>query len=486
MTFSDYKIPVSGYLFLTGLIFLICVYPSELIAEDLTIERPICAVLPFEALYGLEEDQAELVTESFIQAISSIDRLKLADREAIYKNLDAHTLEKLSIMERALQLGRLLKVHKTIAGTVESEKGIYVVHTILMDIATGEIEGEITSYSDEDFSHMLSKIPDENARELMMKLELSPQYKKIGNQEKLLLEQEKPRLNGKSPWKANVWSGVGYWSGDVTYRIGNTVKLPDGSEFDYWFPLSELEWPINVVMASVGGDVTYAETIEARGAFSISVNDPTDKMKDSDWEYPGIKTIYSESDAELNAWSVDAGIRWWFLGKQKENFTWGLGVGGGYLYQYMDWAASNLDQWYPTEPWIPHDRVSGVVGKYKASLHMPYPEVSGKIGLGGFSLEVSFGYAPYVAVNDEDDHVLRYIKANTDATGTGWKLGGVARYDFEFGLFLAGRVDVLDFETDGSEKNYIYAGPDQGYSWEIYHEITSKQISGILTVGYQF
>jgi len=53
-------------------------------------------------------------------------------------------------------------------------------------------------------------------------------------------------------------------------------------------------------------------------------------------------------------------------------------------------------------------------------------------------------------------------------------------------LFLAGRVDVLDFETDGSEKNYIYAGPDQGYSWEIYHEITSTQISGLLTAGYQF
>jgi hypothetical protein len=91
-----------------------------------------------------------------------------------------------------------------------------------------------------------------------------------------------------------------------------------------------------------------------------------------------------------------------------------------------------------------------------------------------------------VAVNDEDDHVLRYIKAKTDATGTGWKLGGVARYDFEFGLFLSGRVDVLDFETDGTEKNYIYAGPDQGYSWEIYHEITSNQISGLLTVGYKF
>jgi len=92
----------------------------------------------------------------------------------------------------------------------------------------------------------------------------------------------------------------------------------------------------------------------------------------------------------------------------------------------------------------------------------------------------------YVTVNDEDDHVLRYILSKTDATGTGWRLGGVARYDFEFGLFLAGRVDVLDLDVDGMQKSNTYAGPYVGDSWEIYHEITSTQISGLLTVGYQF
>lgn len=201
VNFSDYKYFAKDYVILTGIIFLICICPCGLTAEENVIEKPTCAVLPFEALYGLEKYQAEFVTGSFIEVIAISKRLKLVDRVAIDNILDAHTLEKLPMKERALKLGRLLKVNKTIAGTVESEKGIYVVHTILMDIETGEIEGEITSYSDNDFNQMLSKIPDENARKLMMKLELSPQYKKKGNRRSCRSNKKNPGSMGKAPGK---------------------------------------------------------------------------------------------------------------------------------------------------------------------------------------------------------------------------------------------------------------------------------------------
>jgi len=321
MKLYRYNNMIGDLVILAGVVSLIFACPAKIIAEENITEKPTCAIFPIEALYGMEEDQTDLITGSFIQAVSILNRLQPVDSLAVDNAIDAHTLAKLPLEERAFRLGQLLNVSKSISGTLEHTKGIYIVHTMLVDINTGEIDGEITSYSDADFNQMLAQIPYENASQLMMKL-------KPGKQRKLSVEEGKSRITEKSPWKLDVWSGVGYWSGDVTYRIGNTVKLPDGSEFNYWFPLSELEWPLNVVMASVGGDVTYMETIEARGVFSISVNDPTDKMEDSDWEYPGIKTIYSESDAELSAWSVDAGIRWWFLGNQKKNFTWGLGTHG--------------------------------------------------------------------------------------------------------------------------------------------------------------
>ena len=288
-------------------------------------------------------------------------------------------------------------------------------------------------------------------------------------------------------WRADFWGGVGYWSGDVTYQIGRTLWNSDGTVEHTWFPESELKWPLGVVMASVGGSVSYREQFEGRANCSMSVTESSGKLEDSDWtEHPDVKDVYSECDADLNAWALDSGIRWWFWDGEKDDFSWSVGAGGGYLHQNLDWRASNYDMRYPQEPWKPHERGTGVCIKYKATLDMPYLEVAGRARFGALGLLAGFGYAPYLWADDEDDHFLSTILSKTDADGTGWKLNAEARYDFECGLFLLARLNLISFDADGREKDYAYDGPSRGQSWETYHEITSTQADGLLALGYGF
>lgn len=67
---------------------------------------------------------------------------------------------------------------------------------------------------------------------------------------------------------------------------------------------------------------------------------------------------------------------------------------------------------YPQESGKPHEYGSGVCIKYQAAFAMPYLEAEAE-----------------------------------------------ASYDFECGLFLLARLNLISFKADGREKDYAYAGP---------------------------
>ena len=118
MKLFPYKNMIGNLVVLAGLISLISVCSSKIIAGEIIIEKPTCAIFPLEALYGMEKDQTELVSGSYFQAISILNRFQPVDSLAVDNAIDAHTLAKLPLEERALRLGELLNVSKTIAGTV--------------------------------------------------------------------------------------------------------------------------------------------------------------------------------------------------------------------------------------------------------------------------------------------------------------------------------------------------------------------------------
>jgi outer membrane protease len=289
---------------------------------------------------------------------------------------------------------------------------------------------------------------------------------------------EQPAGSKAITW--DLWGGVERMSGNVTYQIGD----------DSLFPLSELKWPVDVTFGSVGGSVYFGKW-EAYGVFSKNLDNDAGKLEDSDWDElsPNLKGIYSESDTDFDGYTSDSSIRYWMMKTPMRDLPGtvvSLAAGVGYLYQHFSWDAKNLDQWYPQNPELEHDIVSGTVGSYESTLNMPYIEAAGKLAYKRLVIAGTMGFAPYVRVEDEDDHKLRFIRADTDADGTAFKASLQARYNLTDHVFMMAQVNYLTFDVDGTEKDNTYAGPNEGERWTIDHTIKSDQTSALLAAGVNF
>lgn len=302
--------------------------------------------------------------------------------------------------------------------------------------------------------------------------------------------RDRETVSGKFD-KGRFWVGWGVLSGNVTYRIGGHFSSPVGSA-DFWFPISELEWPLIVKVVMIGGEIYWAKNWEIGGELSKNLQTDAGKIKDSDWtdgDNPRLKTVYSESDTNFDAYTTDFALRYWLTQKMfSANSAAGLAIGGGWLYEHFYWAASNTDQWYPQNPEMGHDLISGLVGTYKATVSMPYFEVTGKIETqqGNSSLLLRLGYSPFTSVEDADDHIIRQISATSSLSGSAYKLALQGRYSFSSSWFIMAKWDMLSFDIKGRDNNIVYGGPDQGLTWSIEHETFSTQNLLSLAVGLRF
>ena len=222
-------------------------------------------------------------------------------------------------------------------------------------------------------------------------------------------------------------------------------------------------------------------------------------MKDSDWTIAGIpevylnnyKTIYSESNSTVKASESDINVCYWFdQGFESPSFFYEelppTGLVLGYLSQSFSWEASDVDQWYPLFPWMPHDKVAGIVGTYSADIRVPYAAVASKLIGEKFNVTGILGYSPLASVEDRDDHILRTILAKSKATGHAFIGTFFGRYDLTSSIFCGFRADFMILETDGKADTIVYAGADKDESWTIDHKVDSTNYSASLSIGYRF
>jgi len=112
----------------------------------------------------------------------------------------------------------------------------------------------------------------------------------------------------KNPVDFDVSQGLSYWSGDVTYTIGGRAWDDlEGEWFSIEDPLSELVFPLDVFAVSVQANLTFMEMFELYGGSCVALEDPDEKVEDSDW-YRGVKIIYSESDSEITSEQITGSI----------------------------------------------------------------------------------------------------------------------------------------------------------------------------------
>jgi len=297
--------------------------------------------------------------------------------------------------------------------------------------------------------------------------------------------------------RINLWVGTGILDGGVTYRIGGHVTEP-GDSFDVAFPISELNWQLSKIPINTAGAGFFAiDQLEISARASWSGSERTGVVKDSDWTTPGspqnmqgnLVGIYSESDSTVKVLEGDASACYWFEDKEpgfnfEEPFHFGFAL--GYLYQSFSWNASNLDQWYPYYPDVPHEKIAGLVGTYEAVIRVPYAALEGKAQFDKFSVTGTLGYSPLAVVEDRDDHLLRTILATTRNEGYALKGGLQTRYDITKCLFLGLRGDFLVLFAEGKENDIVYSGANAGQTWTIDHKVESTNYTLSADIGLCF
>lgn len=285
----------------------------------------------------------------------------------------------------------------------------------------------------------------------------------------------------------NIWVGLGYLTGDVTYQIGGKFKYTTpGNPLSgkLHFPISELKWPLDLLMFTVGGELRFLKKGELRIAFSKNLTDQPGKIEDTDWEedrsQPHWKTTFGTSDTTFSGYVLDLGLRYWLLEKKvNQDFAWAIAPGVGLLYQEFSWDGSNLVQ----VDQFTGERitVAGPVIAYKFNLLMPLLELAGKLTYKRLSLLPSFAYSPRLIAKDKDFHLLRSKYITTKAYGRGFKAGLQGRFTLSRHWFLHLSGDWLWFRAKDMDQNWQY-----GNTWRIEHEITSTQLSIRGGIGFQF
>jgi len=292
---------------------------------------------------------------------------------------------------------------------------------------------------------------------------------------------------GADTWTGNLEGGPDLWTGNTTYSIGGNAWNNLTGAKHYWDKISELKFPLDAPFFSLRGSLQWKQCLELHGTVTANMADPSTKMKDSDWvQSPNSLDVSSESDAALKAWAVDAGLRYWFDFPAKTNrLAYALGVGPSILYQKLDWTMSNLDQWYPSDPWSGNDYVGGKVSTYQAEITMPYLDLCGSLKNGKLSGRLEAGVGPAM-VKDEDDHILRMKKSSGDLKGWGVLGSAEIRYDFTKHWFGNIRLSAIKIQGSGTQTQEGYGGKLLGYKSTIDEDFSSTAVAAGLAVGYTF
>lgn len=282
---------------------------------------------------------------------------------------------------------------------------------------------------------------------------------------------------------------VGKLSGDSTYHIGY-YEGATGIE-------SELEFPLNTLMAGISGEYTFADYREQRewklrATFLKNIGGASGVMKDSDWltsdldilevgqAHPG-KDIYSESDIELDATIFDLTAVFNTIREDRIN----IGPLVRFLYENFNFTASNTNQ-------VGYGPYNTYFTGYIPGKTLAY-EVTYKILALGVSCEypayqkfranVQLAYSPWARANDVDNHVLRYKRSTGTTDGSAFLALFGLNWDLRPDVTLNVGGEYRKIRTTGSQKQYFYAGPDAGVSFSVSDRIDSTQtfVSAMLT-----
>ncbi len=256
---------------------------------------------------------------------------------------------------------------------------------------------------------------------------------------------------------------------------------------------SKLEFPLNSLVLGVGADYSVQRRGMEEWRFKLSagtaIGGPWGPLKDHDWylveDAPPIKFSYTESEAEMFLFEVDAGAEKRLHSSDEAHFFASL----QYSFQYISQNALGYSGWQYVQdpnPPVDDDYVYAIAVMNSDLLALEYTIAYQRLAAGGVlrwqpypRLGIDLTLLPQLTyVRDKDDHVLR----NKLSTAMGIGFGGEGELsityrwpsaqNYESYMSLTGNLLYLRAVTEQTQKWY---GDDPGTS----EDDTGQKYTGI-------
>lgn len=286
----------------------------------------------------------------------------------------------------------------------------------------------------------------------------------------------------------NLYSGI--YRGYTTYQIGGFAENDNGQSI-FHFPVSQLKFPLNIYVVKADLRIPLGDSFCFEFAGLKNLSRGAGKMEDSDWlkatyDQPD---VYSVNTAILNFYQYNPKLKYrlGYFGKADNRQEFWIGL--GYLYKSYDFTLTDSEQSYPKDPDLGTKHASGTVMTYGETYRIPYIDFGINQTFGNFSCGLNIGLAPYVTVDDRDDHVLRSKLALGSDSGNALLASGVVKYSFTqnwAGIFQA---DYMYVYATGKQTQTRYADTTEGKAGlisELDQKIKNENYSFNLGLQYQF
>ena len=282
--------------------------------------------------------------------------------------------------------------------------------------------------------------------------------------------------------KIDLSFGLEEMSGEMTSSVGGEINHANGQNERTFFPISDLEWPVDILLARFEGSLTLNPMWRINGTLKTAVDDPDEMMIDRDWFYPyGPADIYSESNiSEFEAFILDVDFEWTYLRQGPLS----LSAGVGYLHQEFDYEGNLIMQYSPTGITGYNYVGNGATGiTYENTFSMVYFLLGADMQLTPqFDFSGKFSVAPLASSEDELHH-LYYNKVSTgDMDGTAYMFEVSGNFQISPWWFVKAGVQFTNISVDGDQYQ-VLGGEPLG---KIDQEVESDQSSAYISMGYSF
>ena len=263
--------------------------------------------------------------------------------------------------------------------------------------------------------------------------------------------------------------GPSLFQGHTTYTIGGITESKFG-QVVFHFPVSELKFPTHIYTGQIKLNAYLTKKHSFSMSFQNNLSDSAGKLEDSDWLSASSKEkdIYSESDTSLKLNAFHG--KWGYLigsTTYSEGFKTDYIFSIGYKQQQLNFEASDLEQWYPSDPTKEKKIQSGKVITYDVTTKIPYWAFDVEHTMGRATIGVGIGYSPYIKINDKDDHVLRSKIAKGSLTGQMELIKGSLSYQFTDSLSSFINYQYSLIQSRGKQVQSRYQDTNEGKAGHI-------------------